>query len=91
MMFDNDEDDFVKTLKNVEKKTKENKKCCTWKKCWISTCVSWLLSSIAIGTITGVLISQNYIEFHDPYHTIYHIHHPDTNTSFIIANSGFGI
>lgn len=55
----NEEDDFINFIKNGAKKNE--KYCCTWKACCITTTVGWLLSSIAIGTTIGILVAKDYI------------------------------
>ena len=68
------DDDFVKYIKTGKTKSDEHY-CCTWKACWISTCATWALTSIATAITFGVLIGQHYIKvsFQDP-------HHPGNNT-----------
>lgn len=65
---DND-DDFVNYIKTGNK-TKNEKYCCTWKSCWISTCVTWALTSVATAVTLGVLIGKHYIivTLQDPHH-----------------------
>lgn len=68
MMKEQDDDDFVKYIKTGNPKTREEQNCCSWKACWISTCVTWGLTSIAAAVTFGVLIGKHYINvsFQDP-------------------------
>lgn len=65
---DND-DDFVQYIKTGKPKNDKHY-CCTWKSCWISTCVTWALTSVAAAVTLGVLIGKHYITItlQDPNH-----------------------
>ena len=60
-------DDFVHYIQR-----KKGKSCCSWKKCCISTCLLWTLSSISVATTLGILIWKKYIivDFQNPHYTI---------------------
>jgi hypothetical protein len=55
---DND-DDFVRYIQTGNKA--KSGKCCTWKACWVSTCVTWAMTSVAAAITIGVLIGKHYI------------------------------
>jgi hypothetical protein len=65
---DNNDDDFVRYIKTGNPKTRDEKYCCSWKACCISTCVTWAFTSIAAAVTFGVLIGKHYINvtFQDP-------------------------
>lgn len=55
------DDDFVQYIKTGNPKTRDEY-CCSWKACWISTCVTWAFTSVAAAVTLGVLIGKHYIE-----------------------------
>lgn len=56
----NNDDDFVRYIQTGNR-TKNTAKCCTWKACWISTCTTWAITSVAAAITIGVLIGKHYI------------------------------
>lgn len=56
----NNDDDFVRYMQTGNR-NKDVSKCCTWKACWISTCATWAITSVAAAITIGVLIGKHYI------------------------------